>query len=46
VNAMAAADESFPRDPAARAPAEGHGDEDFETFESREDVERGNRERE
>jgi hypothetical protein len=44
VNAMAAEDESFERDEAARPVAEGSGDEGFETFETREDVERSNRE--
>jgi hypothetical protein len=46
VDELAAADESFPRDPAARPVVEGSGDEIEETFETREDVERGNRERE
>jgi hypothetical protein len=46
VNALAADDESFERDPAARPVAEGSGDESFEAFETREDTERSNRERE
>lgn len=46
VNAMAAEDESFPRDPAERPVAEGAGDEEEEVFETREDIERGNREME
>jgi hypothetical protein len=44
VDEMAAADESFPRDPAARPVVEGSGDENEEAFETREGVERGNRE--
>jgi hypothetical protein len=44
VNALAADDESFPRDPGARSAAEHDGDEGFENFETREDVERSNRE--
>jgi hypothetical protein len=44
VNARAAEDESFPRDPAEIPVAEGAGDEGFESFEAREDIERGNRE--
>ena len=44
VDALAADDASFPRDPAARPVVEGAGDENEETFETREETERGNRE--
>jgi hypothetical protein len=44
VDALAAEDESFPRDQASRPVIEGEGDESEETFEEREDIERGNRE--
>jgi hypothetical protein len=44
MNALAADDESFPRDPADIPVAQGAGDGDFEEFETREDVERSNRE--
>jgi hypothetical protein len=44
VDELAAEDASFPRDPAERAVVEGAGDEDEETFEEREEFERGNRE--
>lgn len=44
IDEMAANDESVERDPAARPVAEGSGDEQFETFETREDTERSNRE--
>jgi hypothetical protein len=44
VDELAVDDESFERDPASRPVAEGSGDEDFENFETREDVERSNRE--
>jgi hypothetical protein len=43
---MAAADESFPTDPEMRPVVEGAGDENEETFEVREGLERGNRETE
>jgi hypothetical protein len=43
VGAFEADDESFDRDPADRPVAEGSGEE-FETFETREDTERSNRE--
>jgi hypothetical protein len=46
VDAMAAADESFPRDPEMRPVVEGSGDDTEETFETREGTERGNRETE
>jgi hypothetical protein len=46
INSRAADDESLPRDPADIPVAEGSGDEDFENFETREDVERSNREME
>jgi hypothetical protein len=44
VDDMAAEDASFPTDPAERPVVEGAGDENEETFEAREDIERGNRE--
>jgi hypothetical protein len=46
VDDMAASDASFPDDPAMRPVVEGGGDENEETFETREGVERGNRETE
>ena len=46
VDEMAAADASFPDDPAMRPVVEGIGDENEETFEVREGIERGNRETE
>jgi hypothetical protein len=46
VDQMAIQDESFPTDPAARPVVEGAGDENEETFETREGVERGHRETE
>ena len=46
VDEMAARDESFPTDPEMRPVVEGAGDENQETFETREAVERGNRETE
>jgi hypothetical protein len=44
VNELASDDESFSRDPADIPVAQGSGDEEFENFEEREDVERSNRE--
>src|SRR4051794_14836047 len=44
VNELASDDESFSRDPADIPVAQGSGDEEFENFEAREDVERSNRE--
>jgi hypothetical protein len=44
VDDMAAADASFAEDPAMRPVVEGIGDENEETFETREDTERSNRE--
>jgi hypothetical protein len=44
VDELAAEDASFPTDPASRPVVEGGGDENEETFEEREDIERGNRE--
>lgn len=44
VDELAADDASFPEDPATRPVIEGSGDETEETFETREDIERGNRE--
>jgi hypothetical protein len=44
INALAADDESLSRDPAERPVAEGSGDEDYESFETREDIEGSNRE--
>ena len=44
IDELAASDESVERDPAARPVVEGSGDESFETFETREDTERSNRE--
>jgi hypothetical protein len=46
VDELAADDASFPTDPAMRPVVEGAGDENEETFEVREGVERGNREME
>ena len=46
VDEMAAEDESVPRDEAMRPVVEGAGDENEETFEAREGVERSNRETE
>ena len=46
VDEMAAADASFPRDPEMRPVVEGSGDENTETFETREGTERSNRETE
>jgi hypothetical protein len=46
VDRMAAQDESFPTDPAVRPVVEGAGDENEETFETREGIERGHRETE
>jgi hypothetical protein len=46
VDQMAMQDESFPTDPAVRPVVEGAGDENEETFETRESVERGHRETE
>jgi hypothetical protein len=46
VGELAAEDASFPSDPAARGVIEGSGDENEETFETREGTERGNRETE
>jgi hypothetical protein len=46
VDRLAAQDESFPTDPEMRPVVEGAGDENTETFETREGVERGNRETE
>lgn len=46
VDRMAQQDESFPTDPAARPVVEGAGDENEETFESREGAERSHRETE
>src|SRR3954468_24334681 len=43
VGDLAAEDASFARDPAQRPVIEGEGDESEETFEEREDFERGNR---
>jgi hypothetical protein len=44
VGELAAEDASYPGDPAQRAVVEGSGDENEETFETREGTERGNRE--
>jgi hypothetical protein len=44
VGEFAAEDASYPDDPAARPVVEGSGDENEETFETREGTERGNRE--
>ena len=46
VDELAASDAGFPDDPAMRPVVEGAGDETEETFETREGVERGNRETE
>jgi hypothetical protein len=46
VDSMAAQDASYPDDPAMRPVVEGAGDENEETFETREGIERGNRETE
>jgi hypothetical protein len=46
VDELAADDASFPTDPAMRPVVEGAGDENEETFEVREGLERGNREME
>lgn len=46
VDELAAADPSFPTDPAMRPMIEGAGDENEETFETRETAERSNRETE
>lgn len=46
VDQMAIQDESFPTDPAVRPVVEGAGDENEETFETREGVERSHRETE
>ena len=46
VDQMAMQDESFPTDPAVRPVVEGAGDENEETFETREGIERSHRETE
>lgn len=46
VDQLAASDASYPEDPAMRPVVEGMGDENEETFEAREGIERGNRETE
>ena len=44
INALVSDDESIPSDQAERAVAEGSGDDEYDEFETREDIGRGNRE--